>query len=469
VPLAVLLSLVCVSCLLVLRNWRWGLFFCVIVGLLQDPVRKLTPQTPAYLVLAFVPIYLTMAIRLVTSTNIFLAVRRYYPQLIIPSVLFLFSIVCSALHTLSYGEQAIPLALLGTFSYIAGIPAIVLGFYYFRRDFNDLDNMMVIFSCLIAIMLVGVPLEYNGVQLPVRLLGMVNYEGEWRRWYSDTGYVPMISGFQRSPEIMGWQAAVLVIMSIYLAIRQPWRLPIWLVLAAWGVICVLLSGRRKMFVLVVVFTLVLTLLTPGWYRRRLLVALVLAGILLVPTLGFFVSDGYINTANSSIAGSRNRIDEQLIQGPIWLLGNVGPFGYGVGTRSQGAHLLGYEVEVPTTEGGLEKFLVELGIVGTLTLLLVVFTIFRAGWDSYQLTSAFPQEQATLAAFIAFIVANLTAFTVAFQIFGDPLVIVLIGFVVGFLLSDRRLRAQRLRDAQLRPAPAATAVEPSDALSLSGSL
>ena len=43
---------------------------------------------------------------------------------------------------------------------------------------------------------------------------------------------------------------------------------------------------------------------------------------------------------------------------------------------------------------------------------------------------------------AFVVANGAAFTVAFQVYGDPLIVFLISFSAGLLLSGSRLAAQR---------------------------
>ena len=64
-----------------------------------------------------------------------------------------------------------------------------------------------------------------------------------------TGFVRMISGFHRSPEVMGWQAAVMVIICIFLLSRRPRWLPLWVGLAVWGFSLSLIAnsfqGRRQ--------------------------------------------------------------------------------------------------------------------------------------------------------------------------------------------------------------------------------
>ena len=55
--LMVFMLLVGVATLIALVNWRWGIGAAIVLGLLQDPLRKVIPGTPAYLVLAGMPIW----------------------------------------------------------------------------------------------------------------------------------------------------------------------------------------------------------------------------------------------------------------------------------------------------------------------------------------------------------------------------------------------------------------------------
>jgi hypothetical protein len=451
-----LMILVFVACLMTLRDWRSGLLWCVVVGLLQDPVRKMTPGTPPLLQLAFMPIYLTMFIQLLSGRRALQAVRQYYPQLITPAVICGMALACSTAQTLSYGARALPVAILGDFSYAGGIPALLMGFFYFRRNLSGLDSLLIGFAALVAVMLIGVPLEYMDVKLPVPVLGLINSTEEWRRYFqtgSGTGFVKMISGFHRSPEVMGWQAAVMVIISLFLLSRRPNWLPLWLGMAVWGVVCVLLSGRRKMLIMIFVFATVFILLSKGWYRRWLLVVLLIACVVLIPVLGIFVQDDYLRTAESVREAGSDRIRSQFLEGPLWLLSMVGLVGYGVGTRTQGSQHLLSEVDVPLMEGGFEKILVELGIFGTLAFLLLAAVLMRCAWRCYRRTRLPTSDKVALGGLIAFLTGNLAAFTVAFQIFGDPLVLTLVGFSAGFLLSAPRLeQEQRALASTVVPRP-----------------
>ena len=63
-PAIALLLFTAFACVAAYRNWRSGLLLCVVVGLLQDPVRKVTAGTPAYLTLTFLPICFAMLAKL---------------------------------------------------------------------------------------------------------------------------------------------------------------------------------------------------------------------------------------------------------------------------------------------------------------------------------------------------------------------------------------------------------------------
>ncbi len=45
-----------------LLDWRRGLYFLILVAAVQDPIRKLTPGAPGYLVLATAPIWMAMIV-----------------------------------------------------------------------------------------------------------------------------------------------------------------------------------------------------------------------------------------------------------------------------------------------------------------------------------------------------------------------------------------------------------------------
>src|SRR5205807_1832198 len=79
----------------------------------------------------------------------------------------------STAQTLAYGFHALPLAMLGLFSYGGGVPALVLGYFFLRRAYGELERGLWVFGGLIAVMLIGVPLEYLGYKFGAPWLGTI--------------------------------------------------------------------------------------------------------------------------------------------------------------------------------------------------------------------------------------------------------------------------------------------------------
>ena len=307
-------------------------------------------------------------------------------------------------------------------------------------------------------MLGGTLLEYFGVRFPVPLLGMVATVGEQRRWFNDTEWVSMLSGFYRSPEIMAWHAATLVIVSVYLLVRRPSWAALWVPQAAWGLIAVFLGGRRKMFILILVFAGLFALLAEGRRRVGIVFYLLLAGVVLAFASSYFVDSRYLDTAGTGFRVFEKRVSSQTVTGPLWLVGVVGPFGYGVGTRTQGTQHLDTDFDkiVPVVEGGFEKVMVELGIVGTVVMLVFVVFLVRIILLSFKRTWASRMDSTPVAGLAAFLLANALTYLVAFQVYGDPFLGFLLGFSSGLLLSASRLVAQGQTAPMARAARAATA-------------
>jgi hypothetical protein len=439
-----LLIVVVISVLVALQNWRIGLLLCVLVGAVQDPVRKVTPDTPIYLTLAFVPIYVAMFINLWMTYPVLSNFFRYYPRAAAIALFVFLALAISSVKTLSYGLHAWQAVVLGLSFYIGWIPALFLGFFYLRRDYNELDRPLLLFGIITSVMLVGTLLEYVGVKFSAPWLGMVAYTGEYRRWFNDTDSVAMISGFYRSPEIMGWHAATLVIVSVYMMVRRPTWAVLWFPQAAWGLGCVFLGGRRKMFIMILIFVgfFVFALLAEGRRRLGVLFYLLLVGVLLAFVSSYFVSERYINSAESSFTVANKRVSGQTITGPLWLLTLVGPFGYGVGTKSQGTQHLQIDFDTPLIEGGFEKVLVELGIVGTVVMLVFVVFLVRIVVESFRRVWTSQMDSTPVAALAGFLIANALTYLIAFQVYGDPFIGFLLGIGGGLLLSASRLVAQQ---------------------------
>jgi hypothetical protein len=304
---------------------------------------------------------------------------------------------------------------------------------------------------LTAIMLIGVPLERFEYHFSDPWLGTIGLKKAVYRWYAtSTSYygehIRMISGFYRSPEIMGWHAMTMVLFSMCLMLRRSNWILLWGLTATWGMYGVLLSGRRKMFLMILVFIGAFIFNFRSWRRTTWWLPAMACLVAVSGGLFYLVDENYLAAAESGLHNAGATAVEKGLTGPLWLAWNVGPFGFGVGTKAQGSQHLSFVPETPQFEGGFERVLVEIGIVGTLAAVLMLAAALRATASCLRQARSHPDTEVVGVALFSLISANLAAFVITFQIFGDPFVIILIGFLGGIMLSLPRVIAPSVEDS-----------------------
>jgi len=437
-------SIVALSCLVAIKDWRWGLVTILAVGLLQDPMRKIVPGAPIMYTVAFTPIYASCILsffgRRQRETNLL----NWFPNVRLPAALFSMALFVSLLQTFSYGPIAYIPGLIGAFSYFCIVPAILLGFFYPRVRADEFDRIMLVYCLATAVMLIGVALEQAGYKYSVPGLKPMQERALNIRWVGEY-VVPMYSGFFRSSEIMGWHAATMTMLCVYFVLRQPKFTLFWLPLVGWGVYCVIVSGRRKMFIALIAYLAVLLYAERGKIRPRLIAVTVLGAMMILPVLYFFVSEEHFATLQSGIEDAGGRAAVTGLSGPLWLWEQVGLFGFGVGTKTQGTQHFQLQVRTPNCEGGFEKVFIELGILGVLCFLALLVVLALNVQKCMARSLRTPDQLSLSVPLGAMLVANALMFLVSFQIFGDPFILVLLGLLVGVVLSDERLVGIRALD------------------------
>lgn len=425
-----------------LINWRLGCFLWLAAAILQDPIRKVTPGTPAYLTLAFLPIYLAAFYGAVKQRHGIKQFIQHFPRLFTRFQLFGFAILCSLIVAVTYTGHGVMAAGLGVMSYVGAIPSLLLGYWYLQREYKELEPLLVAFVIITSLMLVGVPLEHLGYKFSQPWLGTIASDRVWYRWFNDFDYVAMLSGFHRSPEIMGWHAMALTLISYYLVLKRPKFSWLWSFTAVWGVYAVFMSGRRKMLLMMIAFILVFFWTSSVKNRRKIMLYIAIGVAILLPALAYFVDELYLKSLDSGVAITGSKLTEKGFRGPLWLAGFVGPFGFGVGSITQGAQHVSQRLQnMPLVEGGVEKIMVELGLVGLLCTLVFAYELVRTAYRSVrQAAMRTPLDFGPQFCF-AFVAANMVAFLIAFQFLGDPFIGSFIGFMFGLVLSYARLVAK----------------------------
>src|SRR5438552_1461858 len=261
-------------------NWRVGVSICLLVGFLQDPLRKLTPGEPVYFTaLVGAPLLATLVGAYMRKVRIsFRPVHSWNKVLRTPLNLFILLVgLQSIAAVIKTGSLAI--GAIGALSYLAPLPAILLG-YQFSRSERDITKHIKVYVAVGILMVSGIYLSYAGYDWKV-----LKPVGERLFIYSmEKGRLDLYSGFLRSPEIAAWHAATSISLLILLALSLRRKM---IFKAGAGVLvmfllgALLLTGRRKFLVEIFMFVSVYALLLVWLLRTAIKSGVVFKSAVLV--------------------------------------------------------------------------------------------------------------------------------------------------------------------------------------------
>jgi Ca2+/Na+ antiporter len=295
--------------------------------------------------------------------------------------------------------------------------------------------------------MIGTPLEYLRVEW--RALGTVAI-GENMRFMTGLS-IRLLSGFYRAPDIMGWHAALLTMIGVIMAVRtrsfrSGW---IWMLVAGWGFVNCLISGRRKALYMVAVFTVIFL-----WrYFRRLSTTQAVSFAVLGLVMMFVTTKVSQNEESSVYTKAASTTQEELwgrLEGGLsGTVEQAGIMGAGLGTATQGVYHVLRE-DTGTTlgwqEGGLGKLAIELGVPGLMAVAMLGLIMFLTMLK----ISAYPDvpgsSQLARAALFGIIVSNVVEFMVSAQAYSDPLLALLTAFLIGCMFATAALD-ERLVEAE----------------------
>ena len=131
--LLLLLSISFVFTLRALLGWRTGILLMIVLAAIQDPLRKLVPGTPGWLVLLSAPVFLAAIFASTIRTRNWWAEFRFcYPSIASSLRLLVFLSLPAAFLSATYGAGSWMLTIFGAFSYsviffaIIAIPALMV-------------------------------------------------------------------------------------------------------------------------------------------------------------------------------------------------------------------------------------------------------------------------------------------------------------------------------------------------------
>ena len=432
-----------------LLDWRFGVSLSLVVGFLQDVLRKVVPGEPVYitaLVGIFVMVTCLGAYRRGVPLN-FKLIHAWNKSLRMPIDLFIVLVLIQS-GVAFIRTNSLMIAGIGLIAYLAPLPAILLG-YRFSRNEADIFKFVKIYLVVSLLMISGVYLSYIGYEWET-----LRSVGEGLFIYSAAeGKLALYSGFMRSPEIAAWHAATSICLIVLLLLirRRP-----AIVMVAAGLVslfllgALLLTGRRKFLVEILLFIAIYAVFL-AWFRKG--TTKLAYAIMIMTLVGFFaylyfvpkqVESGVASYYQRGLSVQRDaadRLSVMTVDSFQYVIAQNGFLGSGAGTGSQGAQYFGGGSDLvgAAAEGGLGKVLAELGVPGLLLLFWLAIGLIRYLHSIVKhVKSGDPMRAQMTYGLLAFQAANVLIYVIAHQVFGDVFVLILLGFCLGFVLAVPRM-------------------------------
>jgi hypothetical protein len=448
-------------------EWRLGLVLCLATAILQDPLRKLTPDKPVIFVVLVGAVFGAAFLGAwaqdvpLTPRSIFGRERRLATTM----WLLLTLVILEAFNSLfRFGNPMI--SLVGLLTYLLPLPSIAFAYQLVVRGGEArIYQFMTAYLVGTTLALTTVYLEYAGYNWPVfgqvggNLLLFDKYVG---------GVIVPHSGIFRASEIAAWHAMTCTCLVLLLVTLRKFNFLTLLtaaIVVALLIGAAILTGRRKAIVEVAVFASTYCIL---WFvlhkgAAKLGIALAVAGLVGFSWLVIQMGDSpayvdqetlsynrYVERSKTVFEDVPSRFTELGIAPIMWAYEGFGLFGAGLGVGTQGTQYFGGggAIGAGAAEGGLGKIALELGIPGLFLIAWFAILVFNYLWRIMRDASQVSPRTARLSyGLFSFLVANVAAFSVATQAYGDIFILLILSWTLGFLLAvpvllERELRARQ---------------------------
>ena len=432
---------------------KFGMYFILVGGCLQDPLRKLVPDSPVYLsaVVMLFAAFTFIGARGLGKLLTFRSIPGWNLSLKSPIELFVLIVILQSFMTV-VKTGSVVLAGIGLLVYLAPFLALLLA-YSFASGISRIYGFLWVYIALTAAMVSGVYFSWLGFDWEI--LGSV---GDPLIVYSLATGEPLIlpAGFFRQPEMAAWHAGAGACIALMLGLfsgRRDRGL-ICAALVVFFVGAVLLSGRRKFLLEIAVFLPALWWLLWRFKmatRRVVYVLWVVATISIVAiATGMLDSnsrEAFEAPATRGQEGWTEVIDRYLnatINAIPYIIQQNGILGSGAGSGSGGAQYYGGGDDLvgSAAEGGLGKILAELGVPGMFLFIWLGFRLLVYVWHTLAFEGNGDSEvRKIIMGMAAFLVANAFVFAGAHQVYSDPYILLVLGISFGFVLAARRLQGE----------------------------
>ena len=412
-------------------RWRTGLLLCIIFGLARDLVRKVIPGCPVWITVSTNLLWLAVAAGCVWRERSPLwGVLRRNAGLRLALFANLLALLPSAVISLFSYPSGWQFVVLGVGGYAFAWLGVILG-YALARSHDGPQRLLAVFFVTHLVGVSGAIPEW----LRWNIAGLGAVDADWHRSFA-TGTIQLVSGCYRSPDVLGWHAAQLVMLAAVLLCLPHGRRRL---LAAGGLllatVALLLAGRRKMTVMPLVFC---TTWLIGYLRgRRRVVVLAVAVAVAAAWLPLRTLQRS-HQAPEFLKYLACTGDDLLVRirvnstGVRETLQDAGFFGHGLGTAAQGRYYLGDSGPRLWQEDGICRLMAEAGIYGFLVTLAMLGCLGYAVWTAIRLNV---EGRPWRWALLGMVLANVACYAVCHQLYsGDPTTTATVAICFGLALA-----------------------------------
>jgi len=437
-------------------DWKGALFFTLVTGFLQDPIRKLAENDSSYFgILAFICFF--TCFMLLKSRH-----KLWYidyicwsnPRVISLLPIFFYLIILQAFNSYArFGDLILSTA--GVFFYILPVTALWVGFHI-GTDPRLLRNLLTTYVMFCSIFAISI------------LLGLFGFENNLLKEVGGGLEITGLdrvgqSGLWRTSEIAGWHLAAGACFSFILGITETkgFQQNIYFFITIAFTLLSTSTGRRKALGLVILFIAVYLL----YYSMNVnssKVSRILTTFSLVALASFISYEVFLGSADQSVLDpyldrsstitveqTQERFGFQGIGAFVKGLEIAGPLGFGVGAGAnagstgfggsrQSIQSLGY-----VSEGGGGRIVAELGGIGIAIIGFLIFNIVILYLKNFKFAKYYLPSDVllTLIGLVIFSIVNFITFFTASQLYNDFFVLILIGISAGTFLAVPILASQ----------------------------
>jgi hypothetical protein len=451
------LTFTALSCLLAIGYWRRGLYALILMSAIQDPVRKLVPGAPGWLVLCSIAVLLSVIAGMLmdqdgSQSSWRIDLQDRYPRIASRLVFLFVSILIPVSISIAYGPGSWKLTLFGLISYGSILLSAVIG-YVFPRNPAEIRRLLAFYCLCSSPMLLGGFIEYFNLAPDLAVVGTSALSTTWIR-YHEFEIVQMVAGFYRSPDVMGWHASATTMLALVLAATsRGWGKLGWAGISLSSFLALMLSGRRKMVYMIPIFLLLVMAFYFFSARRKKLFLVV--GLLAVPFIFVVVASNWLGSDlvqftyyTEGALDASSQVERHAFESVIATFRQSGFFGSGLGVAAPGSQYLQVARPRVWQESGPSRLMVELGVPGFIAVLLLL-------WSALRQACVVGIQQARLGLFdvvyplglLSFTLVNLMSLVVSGQILADPFIASFCAITFGLVLSTDRLGCMQLARLQ----------------------